>query len=158
MNLPGRFLFSAVALITYSTLDHRVPQVTIPPGPYTVEQAAAGRAAYQANCASCHRPDLSGANEAPQLAGGNFMNAWRNRTTRDLFSYIKGAMPPANPGALDDRTYINIVAYILQANGSVEGSRLLTPATTVAVGSVATGAPPRAPAQAASTPACHLRV
>jgi alcohol dehydrogenase (cytochrome c) len=153
MNVPGRFLFSAVALITYSTLDHRVPQVTIPPGPYTVEQAAAGRAAYQANCASCHRPDLSGANEAPQLAGGNFMNAWRNRTTRDLFSYIKGAMPPANPGALDDRTYINIVAYILQANGSVEGTRLLTPATTVAVGSVVTGAPPRAAAQAGSVPA-----
>src|ERR1700691_5863709 len=31
-----------------------------PAGPYTAEQATAGRAAYQTNCASCHAPDLSG--------------------------------------------------------------------------------------------------
>jgi mono/diheme cytochrome c family protein len=28
------------------------------PAPYTPEQAAAGRAAYQANCASCHVADM----------------------------------------------------------------------------------------------------
>ena len=42
-------------------------------GVFTIEQATAGRAVYQANCASCHLPDLAGRNEAPQLAGGNFM-------------------------------------------------------------------------------------
>jgi len=31
-----------------------------PAGPYTSEQASAGRAAYQTNCAACHAPDLSG--------------------------------------------------------------------------------------------------
>ena len=45
-------------------------------------QAAAGRAAYQANCASCHFRDLGGRNEAPPLAGPNFMSAWGTRTTR----------------------------------------------------------------------------
>ena len=35
---------------------------------YTAAQATAGRAAYQANCASCHVADLGGRNEAPQLA------------------------------------------------------------------------------------------
>ena len=54
------------------------------PPSYTAAQAAAGRAAYQASCASCHLPDLAGRNEAPQLAGNNFMNTWRARTTRDL--------------------------------------------------------------------------
>src|SRR5262249_58604671 len=44
------------------------------PSVFTVDQAAAGRAAYQANCASCHMPDLAGRNEAPPLAGGTFMN------------------------------------------------------------------------------------
>ena len=29
-----------------------------PAGPYTAEQAAAGRAAYQANCASCHAANM----------------------------------------------------------------------------------------------------
>ena len=31
-----------------------------PAGPYTQEQAAAGRAIYQTSCASCHSADLSG--------------------------------------------------------------------------------------------------
>src|SRR5207244_6998282 len=61
-----------------------------PPQPvFTADQAAAGRASYQANCASCHLLDLVGRNEAPQLAGNNFMNAWRTRTTKDLFDYVQ---------------------------------------------------------------------
>ena len=48
---------------------------------FTAQQAAAGRAAYQTTCAACHMPDLGGRNEAPQLAGGNFMIAWGSRTT-----------------------------------------------------------------------------
>ena len=43
-------------------------------GVYTAAQATAGRAVYQASCASCHLPDLAGRNEAPQLAGNNFMS------------------------------------------------------------------------------------
>src|SRR6185369_13660893 len=62
---------------------------------FTAEQAAAGRAAYQANCASCHMPDLGGRNEAPPLAGVNFMNTWGSRTTRDLFDYMSTTMPPS---------------------------------------------------------------
>ena len=61
---------------------------------YTAAQAAAGRTVYQASCASCHLPDLAGRNEAPQLAGNNFMNTWRARTTRDLFEFIQSTMPP----------------------------------------------------------------
>ena len=50
-------------------------------GVFTAEQAAAGRAAYQTTCAGCHMPDLGGRNEAPQLAGSNFMSTWRTRST-----------------------------------------------------------------------------
>ena len=67
---------------------------------FTLEQAAAGRAAYNANCASCHRPDLGGFNEAPQLAGGNFMNTWRERTMANLVARIDETMPPGNAGAV----------------------------------------------------------
>src|SRR5262245_21703188 len=62
---------------------------------FTAEQAAVGRTSYQASCASCHLPDLAGLNEAPQLAGSNFLSTWRARTTRDLFEYIQSAMPPS---------------------------------------------------------------
>ena len=64
---------------------------------FTAAQAAAGQAAYKENCASCHLPDLAGQNEAPQLAGGNFMNTWRARTTRDLIDYMQATMPPGRP-------------------------------------------------------------
>ncbi len=62
---------------------------------FTAAQAAAGRTAYDANCASCHLQDLAGRNEAPQLAGANFVNTWGARTVRDLFTYIRTSMPPA---------------------------------------------------------------
>ena len=38
-------------------------------GPFTAAQADAGRTAYQANCASCHKADLSGSGNAAPLAG-----------------------------------------------------------------------------------------
>ena len=69
-------------------------QQPTPSAIYTTGQASAGRAAYQTSCAGCHRPDLAGANEAPQLAGANFVSAWRDRTTRDLLNYMTTAMPP----------------------------------------------------------------
>jgi len=115
---------------------------------YTAAQAIAGRATYQANCASCHLPDLGGRNEAPSLAGPNFMNTWGRRSTRDLFDYMSATMPPggATLGADD---YAGIVAFVLQQNGATPGGQAFSPATAVAIASVATGQAPQA-AQAAA--------
>ena len=92
------------------------------PGVYTAAQATAGRAVYQASCASCHLPDLAGRNEAPQLAGNNFMNTWRTRTTRDLFEFIQSTMPPTGEN-LSAEQYLGVTAFILQANGAAEIGR-----------------------------------
>src|SRR5579862_4000728 len=86
-----------------------------PAGPFTEQQAAAGRAAYQANCQSCHQPDLGGRNEATQLAGGNFMNAWGGKSAGDLVTYIQTTMPPDNRGGLGQQVYVTIAAFLLQA-------------------------------------------
>jgi alcohol dehydrogenase (cytochrome c) len=104
---------------------------------FTAQQAAAGRSAYQDNCASCHMPDLGGRNEAPPLAGANFMSTWRNRTTAALIDYAQ-TMPPGGAGLSLD-TYVGIVAFILQSNGASPGPQALTPTTAVAIGNVATG-------------------
>ena len=88
---------------------------------YTAAQATAGRAAYQANCASCHVADLGGRNEAPQLAGGDFLSTWRTRTTKDLFDYMSSTMPPGGPSLSPDQ-YASIVAYVLQQNSAVAGA------------------------------------
>jgi len=115
---------------------------------FTAEQAAAGRAAYQTSCAGCHMPDLGGRNEAPQLAGGNFMSTWRTRSTRDLFEFTQSTMPPSGDN-LPVEQYLNIIAYILQSNGAAAGTQAFTPATAVPIGNVATGV---APAPGAAQP------
>lgn len=83
---------------------------------YTAAQAAAGQTSYQANCASCHLPDLAGRNEALPLVGASFMNTWRGRTTKDLLDYVQATMPPGRP-SLAPEEYVNITAFILQSNG-----------------------------------------
>jgi alcohol dehydrogenase (cytochrome c) len=120
-----------------------------PSGPpvYTAAQAAQGRATYQANCASCHVADLGGRNEAPQLAGGDFMNTWRSRSTKDLFDYMSSTMPPGGP-SLAPEQYASIVAYVLQQNSAQPGPTAYAPTTAVPIGTIATGQRP--PAQTAA--------
>ena len=118
-------------------------------GPFTAEQAAAGGAAFQANCAFCHGADLSGGPYAPPLAGPTFTAGWSRRTTRDLVEAIR-TMPPSDPGALGDEAHAGLAAYILQANGVDFGP---TPLRVTAAASIAAllasrsdaAAPPGAP-------------
>ena len=109
-----------------------------PSGVFTAAQANAGRTAYQASCAGCHMPDLAGRNEAPPLAGGTFMNAWRTRTTRDLVEYMSATMPPNVPSLAADQ-YLAIASYILQSNGAAPGTQPLTPTTAAQIGAIASG-------------------
>ena len=106
---------------------------------FTSQQATAGGTVYAASCASCHMADLAGRNEAPQLAGNNFMNTWRNKSTKDLFEFIQSTMPPTGE-SLSEAQFLSVTAYILQANGAQPGATPLAPATAAAIGSVATGA------------------
>jgi hypothetical protein len=110
-------------------------------GPFTEAQAAAGRASYLANCAGCHLPDLRGANEARPLVGPDFMRTWGGRTAQELVAYLGVTMPPppATPGSLGALSYVNLAAFLLQANGATPGARDLTATTAVTIGSVATG-------------------
>ena len=119
---------------------------------YTAAQAAAGRAAYEANCASCHVADLGGRNEAPQLAGADFMSKWRTQGVDALFGLIRSTMPPGGARLSDDQ-YLAIVAYMLQSNGASAGAQPMTASTNVPIGSIATGQRPSAQAQAAAPPA-----
>ena len=108
-------------------------------GVYTAAQANAGRAVYQANCSDCHLRDLKGSNEAAPLAGVNFMSAWRDRTTSDLFNKILTSMPPGKAGSLGETEIVTIVAYILQSNGAAAGSQALSATSAVPIGEVASG-------------------
>src|SRR6266704_145182 len=125
---------------------------------YTAEQFTAGRAAYLANCAACHMPDLKGSNEALPLAGPDFMNTWRSRATRDLLNRISTSMPPGKVGSIGEQDVVAIVAFILQSNGATPGTKPLTATTAIGIGELAMGGTPAAlsqetPAQSAVRPA-----
>jgi hypothetical protein len=49
------------------------------------------------------------------------------KTVANRFRNIRTAMPAGAPGSLDDQTYIDIVAYILQFNGMPAGNQKLMP-------------------------------
>jgi alcohol dehydrogenase (cytochrome c) len=112
------------------------------PGPFTAAQVDAGRQAFATNCAACHEADLSGTNDAPQLAGSAFIGAWKGRTTQALYNKISKTMPAGAPGSLDEATYTGITAFILRANGAVPGSTAFTPTASVNIGSLADGKTP----------------
>jgi len=91
------------------------------PATFTAEQAARGKTAYDANCVSCHGPDLVSANYGPPLAGPYFEGKWVGQTVGALYTHAHDRMPPSRPGQLGDQTYADLVAYILQVNGLAAG-------------------------------------
>jgi alcohol dehydrogenase (cytochrome c) len=116
--------------------------------PFTAAQAAAGRGLYQANCAGCHGPDLGGRNDAPQLAGQQFVGSWGDRTVGDLAGFMQAAMPPGN-ATLGEQNYLNIAAFILDSNGARPGNQALAASNRVAIRTIATGVVPPGGAGAA---------
>ncbi len=89
-------------------------------------QADAGKQHYNRYCVDCHRPSLRGSAHGPELAGTEFLGIWGSRSTEDLFLRIKNTMPPGGNADLADGDYLNVVAYILQANGGVVGPDALS--------------------------------
>ena len=97
-------------------------------GVFTAEQAKNGESAFQARCASCHGADLHSTDpEAPDLTEAAFRFGWNGKTIANRFEEIRRTMPYGNAGSLDDQTYLDIVAYILQFNGIPSGSKKLEP-------------------------------
>lgn len=96
------------------------------PPQFTSAQAAAGKTAYDANCAACHGNTLTNGTFAPPLAGETFKDAWTGKTVRALYDKAR-TMPPALPASIPINTYANIVAYILDVNGYKVGEVMLPP-------------------------------
>ena len=120
-------------------------------GGFTVEQVAAGWAVYTRQCGECHGARLDGM-EAPSLRGVDFLNGWAGRTTDELFAYVRGDMPPGLGGSLSDQVYLNLVAYILDANGARPGDASLTADAAVMIGDAADVAEARRAAREGEMP------
>ena len=141
------------ALVALAALGPAAAAGQPPAGGYTAAQADAGRAVYERACAECHQPNLQGSFEAPPLAGESFLRFWGNLAASDLYDRIRSSMPPEQPGTLDAAEYLDVVAYVLQANGAPAGSAPLRADAAVTIAAAASGQPPPAAAAAAAPPA-----
>ena len=99
------------------------PALDLPIVTFTVAQAARGRQAYAASCASCHGQNLEGSDTTAPLKGEAFGQYWGGKRVGAAFTFIKTTMPPANAGSLSDQAVAQILAYLLQANGQQPGER-----------------------------------
>ncbi len=86
-------------------------------GVFTDEQAGRGEAAYRQECASCHGAELEGGDMTPPLVGGGFTSNWNDLTLGDLFERIRLTMPLDSPGKLPRQQNVDVIAFMLKANG-----------------------------------------
>ena len=108
MDLSGRLDLSA--------------QLELPRISYTTEQAADGRMAYAQQCATCHGENMDDGEFALPLKGVDFRRKWRSSSPDALFTLMIDTMPQDRPGGLGEETYAQLLAYILQENGSEPGT------------------------------------
>jgi len=94
-------------------------------GVYTVEQATQGKTDYGEACGGCHMDDLSGSGQAPPLAGDGFSQFWDGRTVYDLYEVTRSTMPQDKPDSMSTEAYLDMVAYMLQANNYPPGKEQL---------------------------------
>jgi quinoprotein glucose dehydrogenase len=94
-------------------------------GVYTKEQAARGLTSYRNLCARCHGENLLGGDEAPSLAGGEFVERWTGKSVGSLFELIRTTMPSDGPGTLSRKQCADTVAYMLSANDFPAGQKEL---------------------------------
>lgn len=83
---------------------------------FSADQAARGFELYQQNCAACHLANLTGSFEAPNLADTGFRSNWANRRVDEFVDMLQRTMPPQAPGSLDESQYLDISAFLLEAN------------------------------------------
>ena len=82
---------------------------------YTQAQAQRGQVVYDAQCAPCHGPMLSGG-LGPPLAGVDFLRAWDKRPLIDLVDKIEKTMPATDPGSISRNQATDLVAHLLRTS------------------------------------------
>jgi mono/diheme cytochrome c family protein len=94
---------------------------------FTKEQAARGAELYAKHCDRCHDPAKvpPGKKPGPPTTGPKFIETWQDRTLGELFGSILNTMPSDGSITLTPEQTLDVVAHILQANGSPAGATAL---------------------------------
>ena len=99
---------------------------------FTAAQAERGYQAYAHNCLDCHGSNLdNGEFGGPPLKGLSFARHWEAGNVAALSGFMKAKMPLDRPGELNDETYADLIAYILEQNGYKSSDTELSADTNV---------------------------
>jgi mono/diheme cytochrome c family protein len=105
---------------------------TVRESAYSSAQAERGKKVYEANCVTCHLPDLDGSTNATAgargapLVGSRFVQDFGESKVSALFNKMKRDMPSGKPGTLADQEYLDAASYVLQRNSFPAGTAELT--------------------------------
>jgi len=142
INPRNRWRAALVVVLCGIAELHGQGRGPVPPGDalFTQAQAAAGKAAYERNCASCHGARVDDGS-APALRGAAFLGKYGGKPAADLFNFVSTKMPQGSPGNLSGAECAQIIAYVLQENGFATGRKEFA-ADAAALVSVTIPAPP----------------
>ena len=128
--LPASILIAAVGglLVGVSLAAQSPSKQSVWDGVYTEAQAARGERQYGRSCEPCHGVNMAGdpVEEIPSLVLDTFITDWNGRTVKDLFDTVKRSMPKDKPGSLGTGAYVDVLAYLLQANKFPPGTKELS--------------------------------
>ena len=89
---------------------------------YSAAQAGRGETTYAKSCARCHGASLTGGDESPPLTGGGFLGNWNGLPLSELETRIRTTMPSDSVGIYGRPLVIDVIAYMLKANGFPAGA------------------------------------
>lgn len=92
---------------------------------FTETQATRGKTVFDAHCSACHGMDAKVQRSPMVLAGDAFLRRWHS--VNDLYGKISETMPADKVLSLSQRQTLDVVAYLLEANGLKAGSKELGP-------------------------------
>jgi mono/diheme cytochrome c family protein len=90
---------------------------------YSKAQAAHGAELYAKHCERCHDPAKvpPGKKPGPPVTGSKFIEKWQDHTLGELFTSIFTTMPNDGSAVLSEAETLDLVAYLVSANGFPEG-------------------------------------
>ena len=97
-----------------------------PTAQFSAAQVGPGRKVYAAECARCHGAKLEG-RTAPALVGAGFAPSSNSTmTVGGIYQYVTTNMPADKPGQLKPAQYVDVMAFLLHANGYAPSGNTLT--------------------------------
>ena len=120
-------LVVATSMVAAESAEELAQGTVTSAGVFTDEQAERGKETYMQECAACHLDDLLGDGIAPPLLGVPFSFRWSELSIGDMYAAIRTTMPQGAPASLSSQGYVDIIAFLLQANEYPTGDSELPP-------------------------------